>query len=235
LKLNYSKRVFRPALSDYDPSIRYYGGRNAFSGNPDLEAQTTDSYEAAYSYDDKDFGLDATLYHRETRGGFSPYSEVTPAGLLLLTTINAGHSRSSGVELTLRGPLTKHLSYSLDADVFHAQVPFIDGSSQDQIGWSGNGLLAYDADNGDRFQINATGFSKTLTWQGHTNGFYRLDASYRHDLTDKLSVVASVTDLLNSSRFTTVIDTVALKTISSGRPNLRAVKIALTYSLGGAR
>lgn len=235
LKLNYSKRVFRPALSDYDPSIRYYGGRNAFSGNPDLEPQTTDSYEAAYGYANKDFGLDATLYHRETRGGFSPYSEVTPAGLLLLTTINAGHSRSSGVELTLRGPLTKHLSYSFDADVFHARVPFIDGSSHDQIGWSGNGLLAYDADNGDRFQINATGFSKTLTWQGHTDGFYRLDASYRHDLTGKLSVVASVTDLLNSSRFTTVIDTMALKTISSGRPNLRAVKVALTYSLGGAR
>jgi outer membrane receptor protein involved in Fe transport len=235
LKLNYSKRIFRPVLSDYDPSIRYYGGRNAFSGNPDLEPQTTDSYEAVYSHADKDSGLDATLYHRETRGDFSPYSEVTPAGLLLLTTVNAGHSRSSGVELTLRGPLTKHLSYSFDADLFYAQVPFIDGDSREQIGWSGNSLLAYDADNGDRFQLNATGFSKTLTWQGHANGFYRLDASYRHDLTDKLSVVASVTDLLNSSRFMTVVDTMALKTISSGRPNLRAVKIALTYSLGDPR
>lgn len=235
LKLNYSKRVFRPVLSDYDPSIRYYGGRNALSGNPDLEPQNTDSYEAAYGYDDKNFGLDATLYHRDTRGDFSPYSEVTQDGLLLLKTINAGHSRASGVELAVRGPLTKHVSYSLDADVFYTQVPFIDGSSHYQIGWSGNGQLAYDADNRDRFQLNATGFSKTLTWQGHTNGFYRLDASYRHDLTDKLSVVASVTDILNSSRFTTVVDTTALKTVSSGRPNLRAVKVALTYSLGDVR
>jgi len=235
LKLNYSKRVFRPALSDYDPSIRYYGGRNAASGNPDLEPQTTDSYEAVYSYADKDFSLDATLYHRDTRGDFSPYSEVTPAGLLLLTTVNAGHSRSNGVALTLRGPLTRHLSYSLDTDVFHIRMPFIGGGEHDQTGWSGNGLLAYAADSGDRFQLNLTGFSKALTWQGHTNGFYRLDASYRHDLTGKLSIVASVTDLLNSSRFSTVVDTMALKTVSSGRPNLRAVKIALTYSLGEAR
>jgi len=235
LKLNYSKRVFRPVLSDYDPSIRYYGGRNAGSGNPDLEPQTTDSYEAAYGYADKDFGLDATLYHRDTRGDFSPYSEITPAGLLLLTTVNAGHSQTSGVELTLRGPLTKHLNYSVDTDIFYARVPFIGGGDHDQTGWSGNGQLAYDADNGDRFQLNATGFSKTLTWQGYTNGFYRLDASYRHDLTDRLSIVASVTDILNSSRFTAVIDTQALKTVSSGRPNLRAIKIALTYSLGEER
>lgn len=235
LKLNYSKRVFRPALSDYDPSLRYYGGRNASSGNPDLEPQTTDSYEAAYGYANNDFGLDATLYHRETRGDFSPYSEVTATGLLLLKTINSGLSRQSGMELTLRGPLTKHLSYSLDTDLFQAQVPFIDGRTRTQTGWSGNGLLAYDASNGDRLQLNATGSGRTLTWQGHTNGFYRLDASYRHDLTGKLSIVASVTDILNSSRFTTVVDTPALKTVSSGRPNLRAVKIALTYSLGEER
>ena len=232
LKLNYSKRVFRPVLSDYDPSISYYGGRHAFSGNPGLEPQTTDSYEAAYGYANKDFGFDATLYHRDTHEGFSPYSEMTAAGLLLLTTVNAGNSRSSGVALNLRGALTKHLSYSVDGDVFYARAPFVDGGFHEQIGWFGNGQLAYDADNGDRFQLNMTGFSKTLTWQGHTNGFYRLDASYRHDLTNKLSVVASVTDILNSSEFSTVVDTAQLKTISSGRPNLQAVKIALTYTFG---
>ncbi|HTM79471.1 TonB-dependent receptor plug domain-containing protein [Asticcacaulis sp.] len=235
LKLNYSKRVFRPALSDYDPSIRYYGGRNAFSGNPDLEPQTTDSYETAYSYADKDFGLDATLYYRDTRDNFSPYSELTATGLLLQTTINSGHSRSGGVELNLRGPLTKRLSYSLNGNAFRAEVPFIDGGSRDQFGWSGNVLLDYDADNGDRFQLNATAFSQSLTWQGYTRGFYRLDASYRHGLTDKLSLVVSATDILNSSEFSTVVDTAQLKTVASGRPNLRAIKIALAYTFGDAR
>jgi hypothetical protein len=68
--------------------------------------------------------------------------------------------------------------------------------------------------------------------QGYTRGVCRLDASYQHPLNDRLSLVVSATDIFNRSRFSTIVDTRALKTISYGRPNLRTLKIALTYRFG---
>ncbi|MGN6208182.1 TonB-dependent receptor plug domain-containing protein [Asticcacaulis sp.] len=232
LKIDYSRRVLRPDLGEFDPGIRYFGAFKAFSGNPELKPQTTESYEIGYAYDEKDFGADATLYYRETRGSFTGYAELTDNGLLLTSRINSGRSRSGGLELTWRGPLSKRLSYSANGNLSYTEFPFADGGTRSRFGWSGNVLLEYDADNGDQYQLNATGYSRALTLQGYTRGVCRLDASYQHPLDDKLSLVVSATDIFNTSRFSTVVDTRALKTVSTGRPNLRALKIALTYRFG---
>ncbi|MCR6660878.1 MAG: TonB-dependent receptor [Asticcacaulis sp.] len=232
LKIDYSRRVLRPDLGEYDPVIRYFGAFKAFSGNPDLEPQTTDSYEIGYAYDEKDFGTDATLYYRETRGSFTGYAELTDNGLLLTSRINSGRSRSSGLELTWRGSLSKRLSYSANGNLSYTEFPFADGGTHSRFGWSGNVLLEYDADNGDQYQLNATGYGRALTLQGYSRGVCRLDASYQHPLDDKLSLAVSATDIFNTSRFSTIVDTRALKTVSTGRPNLRTLKIALTYRFG---
>ncbi len=235
VKIDYSRRVLRPDLSEYDPAVRYFGAFKALSGNPDLTPQTTDSYEIGYAYDNKDFGADATLYYRDTRGSFTAYAELTDTGLLLTSRINSGRSQSSGIELNWHGPLSKRLSYSVSSNLFYTEFPFADGGTRKRFGWSGNALLEYDADNGDQYQINATGYGKALTLQGYSRGFTRFDASWQHPLNDRLSFVVSATDIFNTSRFSTVVDTLALKTDSSGRPNLRAVKIALAWRYGGAR
>lgn len=232
LKIDYSRRVLRPDLGEYDPAIRYFGAFKAFSGNPDLKPQTTESYEIGYAYDEKDFGADATLYYRETRGSFTGYAELTDNGLLLTSRINSGRSRSGGLELTWRGPLSKRLSYSANGNLSYTEFPFADGGTRRQFGWSGNVLLEYNTDNGDQYQLNATGYGRTLTLQGYTRGVCRLDASYQHPLNDRLSLVVSATDIFNTSRFSTIVDTRALKTVSTGRPNLRTLKIALTYRFG---
>lgn len=232
LKIDYSRRVLRPDLGEYDPGIRYFGAFKAFSGNPELKPQTTDSYEIGYAYDEKDFGADATLYYRETRGSFTGYAELTDNGLLLTSRINSGRSRSGGLELTWRGPLSKRLSYSANGNLSYTEFPYADGGTRSRFGWSGNVLLEYSAGNGDQYQLNATGYGRALTLQGYSRGVCRLDASYQHPLDDKLSLVVSATDIFNTSRFSTVVDTRALKTISSGQPNLRALKIALTYRFG---
>jgi len=235
VKVDFSRRVLRPDLSEYDPAVRYYGALKALVGNPDIAPQTTDSYELSYGYDDKDFGADVTLYYSDTRGSFTAYAQLTDTGLLQTSRINSGRSQSHGMELTWHGPLSQRLSYSVSSNLFHSVFPFADGGTRSVLSWSGNVLLEYDADNGDQFQLNATGYGKALTLQGYTCGFSRLDASWQRPLNGKLSLVVTVTDIFNTARFSTVVDTLALKTVSSGRPNLRAVRLALTWRFGGTR
>ncbi|MDV6329214.1 TonB-dependent receptor [Asticcacaulis sp. 201] len=235
VKFSFSRRVSRPSIGEYNPNIQYWGNNLGVTGNLALKPQFTNAYEAAYDRNIGDFGMGATLYFRDTRGSFSPYSLVTADGLLLSTSINSGRSRSGGTELTLHGKVSKRVKYAINANLYYTQAPYIDGYVQKMRGrfsGSGNGLLEYNAPNGDQFQINLTGFGRRLTYQGQTSGAWRADMTYRRPLTDKVAVVVSMTDLFNSFHFRSVVDTALLKTESEGEANMRAIKIALSYRFG---
>ncbi|ESQ89911.1 hypothetical protein ABAC460_11460 [Asticcacaulis sp. AC460] len=234
LRLSVLRRVDRPPLRDYDETPRYIGAKQVVAGNPSLEPQITNGFEARYSFDDVRFSASATVYVRETRGDFSPYTEVLSNGLLMTTTINSGVSRSGGAEVTLRGTVGERVTYSVNANLFYAEVPFEgEATLRGRTNGSGNALVEYRAGNGDRYQVNISGFSRTLTYQGYGNGFYRTDISYTRQLNDRLSMVLSLNDAFNSSGYASVIDTPALRLRTESRPDNRALKVALAWKLGG--
>ncbi|WP_157138986.1 TonB-dependent receptor [Asticcacaulis biprosthecium] len=236
LRLSLLRRVDRPPLRDYDETPRYIGAKQVVAGNPSLEPQVTNGFEARYSFDDVRFSASTTVYVRETRGDFSPYTEVLSNGLLMTTTINSGVSRSGGAEMTLRGTMGERITYSVNANLFYAEVPF-EGEGggavlRGRTNGSGNALVEYRAGTGDRFQLNLTGFSRTQTFQGYSDGFYRADLSYTRQLKDRLSLVVSLNDAFNSSGYASVIDTQALRLVMKTRPDNRAFKLALAWKLG---
>ncbi len=234
-KLSYSRRVDRPGLNNYDSTPQYADARTAFAGNPDLKPVVTDSYEASWDYADKDVSYDATVYYKQASDNISIFTQPTGGGVLLSQLINYGSSRSGGLELSLRGPVSKHVKYSFNGNVFYTEAPFLDVDSErvrGQVTGSANGTLEYDSDDGDQVQARLSWYSRTPTYQGYQSGAYQMDVTWQHPLNKDLSLVVSAEDLFNSTATHGAIDTGVLRVTSFGKGNSQALKVALAYKFG---
>ncbi len=240
LKLSYSRRIQRPDLSMYDPTIEYNGATNAYSGNPDLKPISTDAYEASYDFNGKTVSSAVTIYYRVNHGDWSPFIRRLPNGVLLNSTVNDGHSRSGGAELSLRGPLSKHVKYAVNADLFYRELVFSDGSATQRRGavaTFGNANLEYDADkrgglDGDQYQVTLSWRGRNQTLQGYNVGNYSVDASYRRALNAKVAVVVTAIDIFNSNVWSTVTDTPTLKVRPIVYPRGPIMRVALAWKFG---
>lgn len=68
IQISYSQRIRRPRFWDLNPFFTFSDARNIFSGNPNVNPEFTDSYEASYI---KYFGkgsLSSSVYYRHTTG-----------------------------------------------------------------------------------------------------------------------------------------------------------------------
>jgi len=62
-----------------------------------------------------------------------------------------------------------------------------------------------------------------------------VDLGYRHKLTDKLSIMMTVQDLLGSFRAFQAIDTPVLRERTRTDFDTRAVRVGLTWTFGGGK
>ncbi len=234
LKLSYSRRVDRPDVSQYDPAL-VVDTLNASQGNPDLKPSETDSYEAGYDYTKDKVSYDATVYYRALNNQISTFSSDIGNGVILTRPVNAGHSQSGGVELTLKRPVTAKWKMSLNTNLFYRTVPLVAGGSDQSRGtfsYSGNATLEYDATGGDEFQANLSVTGRQTDIQGYTRGNSRLDLTWKHDISKTLSVVVVANDIFNTQDWTTIINTPDFKSRTFQAASDRMLRISLTRKFG---
>jgi ferric enterobactin receptor len=239
-KLSYSRRVDRAGFQSYDGTIVYQSARSASAGNPALKSPTVDSYEAAYTYDRKDFGFIASLYWRARHDTLGGETVDIGSGVLLSRPVNIGDSHSGGAEFTLHGPLGAHWKYQLNGNLFDSQIRAFDGvlgPARDAFAWSGNGTLEYDVvpggAEGDRFQINLQAYSAQPTGQGFSSAYTRFDAVWQHPVGRQWSLVVTAIDLLGAAGGHQITETSTLRLRSEWPAGDRAVKVALSWKFGG--
>ncbi len=238
LKLSYSNRIDRPGLEENDPAVIWFSSKGAFAGNPDLKPQRVDSYEASYDYSDKAFNAVWLVYYRQTQHDFTTLYRDLGDGVLLSTSVNAGHSWTGGGDASFRGPISAHWKYTYDFNLFANQVPplGVGAVARTDVTWTSTGTLEYDsrpnAPDGEQLQftLNATG--RQLTSQGSMGQQITVDASYRHPLTKTWSLVVSAVDLFNSSARRSTIDTPLIQQRTLFSPRRQALKVALSWKFG---
>jgi hypothetical protein len=86
---------------------------------------------------------------------------------------------------------------------------------------------------GDRYQLNLETYGPSLTAQGSSSAYSRLDAVWQHPIGGKWALVLTATDLLGSTggHYETVIST--LRSRNQWPADERAVKLALSWKFGG--
>ena len=235
LSASYSQRVQRPNGQDFNPFVVVSTPFSERSGNPNLQPQLTQSYEAGWQYRNAGTFYLATLYYRENKDSVTDVTTDLGGGVLLSTKENLGRSKAAGLELVANGKLTKTLTYNISSNAFWSQVDASGLGFGQREAWvvSGRGNVNWQATPKDLLQVNTFVIGKQLMAQGYRNPAAVLNLGYRHKFDDSLSFVATGRDVLDTARFGTTLDTPVLHQRSTFEPRQRSIFIGLSYTFGG--
>jgi len=238
LSFSASRRIARPEPSAFDPYVDRQDIQNLRAGNPNLLPQDTRSYEVSFAREMAGTNFGATAYLRRNRDSVTDVTQYIGPDVTLTTKANLPRNNSSGLELSSNGHLTTSLAYSLNANVFHAEI---DASPLGFVGLrstSGINLKASLDDHlsaADTAQIYLTRSDKRLTPQGFVDAIYQVNAGYRRQLAAGLTLVATVSDLFNSQTYRRTAETSTFTDVYQRHVKGRIFYLGAVYAVGGTK
>jgi outer membrane receptor protein involved in Fe transport len=237
LVLNYSHRIHRPNVEDLNPFPEYQDPFNLYAGNPLLRPEETHSIEGGYQYHKDATTFLAAVYFRDTYNAFTTVSEYINSVTLLTTQENLSSNRSGGVELIMAAPIGRSVDLNLSANGYDNEV---DASNlgypgdRSSVGWDAKMSVEWRASKVDEFQLNQNYSGRRLTAQGYKLPNYVANVGYRHEFKGRnLAFVATVSDLFDSLKERTVIDTPILQDRLTRRRSTRIIYAGFVYTFGG--
>jgi len=238
IKFSFSKRVVRPDPEDLNPTPEFSDPLNQRAGNPNLKPQETQAFEAGYQYEAHGLLLEATMFLRKTRNGFTEVSRFISPTVLLSTKENLGRSTAYGLDFSGQGKLVSGVSYRLSGTLSRSEIDATNlgfAGKRALVSFTAKGGLDYKISASDLVQAGANLNGRRLVPQGYRLTSFTANLGYRHKFNGGLSAVLSVSDLFNSERERSVIDTDVLVERSTRRRVGRIFSIALSLPLGGGR
>ncbi len=121
-KVTYSRRINRPRGQQINPFADYDDPLNIRKGNPFLDPEYTDSYEAEYNRFIGKVSLTFTGYARFTHDYIQRYRTFTPDGVTVTTFENLSESRNYGLETILNGSPYKWWSFTFSTNLFKNEI-----------------------------------------------------------------------------------------------------------------
>ncbi|MYN45672.1 TonB-dependent receptor [Pseudoduganella sp. FT93W] len=237
LRFAYARRIRRPNANDLNPYVVYRDEFNVSSGNPMLKPTKTDSFEVGY--ETKLFGLETNLrsYYRRDTDAIVDYRTLLANNVLLTTRRNGEGSHSSGLEFTMSGKLTPELTLNTSGNLMRMQQTTLDDqgllSTRTANSLSGRVRLNYAYSAATQVQMALQMQGKMLSGQGYRSPNSTFNLSLRQALTPRLSMLATVTDLFNTNKMETVVDSATLRETSTRRFDGRVFYLGLSYRFGG--
>ncbi len=236
LRASYSRRIQRPQPTQLNPFVTYGDPLNLRSGNPDLEPQETDSFEAMWQMRRGQSFYQATAYYRDTTKAFTDVATDVGGGVLLTRPENLGARRDLGVELTASGRLYPTLRYNASFNAFRQQIDAAGipgGRDREGEMLTGRLSLNWQATPKDFVQVMGFWQGDQLLAQGTRESGGMVNLGYRRKLNDSLSLQFTARDILNSFGGATTYDTPLFRERVDQDINLRAFYLGLTWSFGG--
>ncbi|MFK0300381.1 TonB-dependent receptor domain-containing protein [Brevundimonas sp. NPDC090276] len=236
LRASYSRRIQRPQPTQLNPFVSYGDPLNLRSGNPDLEPQETDSFEAMWQMRRGQSFYQATAYFRDTTKAFTDVATDVGGGVLLTRPENLGARRDLGVELTASGRLHPTLRYNASVNAFRQEIDAAGipgGRDREGEMLTGRLSLNWQATPKDFIQVMGFWQGDQLLAQGTRESGGMVNLGYRRKLNDTLSLQFTARDILNSFGGATTYDTPLFRERVEQEINLRAFYLGLTWSFGG--
>ncbi|HST92363.1 MAG TPA: TonB-dependent receptor [Brevundimonas sp.] len=237
LRASYSRRIQRPQPFQLNPFVSYQDPLNLRSGNPDLEPQETDSFEAMWQLRSGPTFYQATAYYRDTQKAFTDVARDIGGGVFLTRPENVGARRDAGVELVASGALHPTLRYNASVNFFRQEIdasgiPGAVDREADLV--SGRINLNWTPTPRDFLQVSAFWQGEQLLAQGTRDSGGMVNLGYRRKLNDKLSLNVTVRDVFDTFQNVTTYDTPLFRERSEQKIGLRAAFIGLTYTFGSS-
>ena len=205
LMASYSRRINRPRGYFLEPFKTYEDAYNIRQGNPAIEPEYINSYEAGYQKTIGQGFFSAEVYHRVTNNKIERIRSVYQDNVMLQTIENIGKDYSTGVELMWNARPTKWWMINLMGNIYHYRVVgniYDADVTQASNNWNTRFNNTFTIAKNTKLQIDGMYNSPTTSVQGRRNGFAFTNVAVRQDFFDKkLNVTLSVRDVLNTAKF----------------------------------
>ncbi len=234
----FSKRVRRRDAEDLNPYINASDPNNLRQGNPQLKPELTNSLELGYRHDADGRSWQLTGYYRKSRNGDTELLKVISSDVVLITEANLPSSQSGGLEFIASGKLLPKLSYAVSGNAFYNQVnaqALGVGGTRSAMSLNIKGSMNYQPTTLDRWQVSINGNGKRLTSQGYVLPVTTVNLGYRHQLSEKIALVGTVSDLFNGQHQRRLYQTPAFSGIYQRRQSGQTAYVGLTYVFGVAK
>ncbi|MCR9155446.1 MAG: TonB-dependent receptor [Bacteroidetes bacterium] len=204
LQLSYSRRISRPGFRTLAPFFGFSDNRNFYSGNPNVNPEFTDSYEAGYVRYFEKGSLYSGLYYRHRTGVIERITVVEERDgqeFSRFLPINLAVQDAYGLEFNFQYNVAEWYEINANLNLFYTQTV---GSFQGQDFGAENQSSSGRLVNRIKFwksdlqvSFNMRGASQNA--QSRRLGMYTMDLAWSKDFLDgNATVTLSVRDLFNT-------------------------------------
>ena len=236
LQLNYSHRIRRPEGDDMNPFPEYQDPYNLRIGNPHLKPADIHSVEFGYQYKKKKTTFLSTLYYRYTYNSMTDITTFINDSIKLSTKENLSKSSALGLELVLSSGIGNLINFNLSTNTYYSTI---DASSlgysknKSAIAWSANLSAGINLTKSAVMQLTSSYLAERLTPQGKQMPSFVLNTGFKQEfLKKKLAFIVTVSDVFNSMKNTSIIDTPELYEKVVRRRSSRMIYAGLYYTFG---
>ncbi|MCK0157025.1 TonB-dependent receptor family protein [Cellulophaga sp. F20128] len=201
VQAGYSKRIFRPRLWDLNPFFNIRNNFNVRTGNPNLQAEFSDSYELTSIFMVGKASMSTSLYYRYTTDVIERVSSFAD-NVNTTTPENIGTNGATGIEINGKYSPTNWISFTgdLNYNYFNREGDF-ELQSFDFSGdrWSSTLGTKIGLPAAIDFEITGNHQSNYKTVQGNVKGYVYADVGLRKKLLNGKAVInLGVLDLFRS-------------------------------------
>jgi outer membrane receptor protein involved in Fe transport len=238
VRAGYSRRIQRPQALDVNPFPVFVDEQTFRTGNPALDPEVTDSFEGAFQYRKGQTFYLATLFYRQAGGGVTDVliPPQTTGGFFELTRENLSESRRAGLELSANGRFTPKLTYSVGLNAARVEIDPLPGTplATSRSGTAVGGRVNVNWTPTDRDFVQISGFmqGEQLQAQGVREPTGILNVGYRRKIDDRLSLVFTAVNVLDTFKQKVRIDTPNLRESVETRFLPPVVFVGLIWNFG---
>lgn len=234
IQLSYSRRISRPHFRSLLPFFSFSDNRNFYSGNPDLNPEFTDSYEAGYIRYWENASLYSGVYYRHRTGVVERISTVDSTGFTTIFPVNLAVQDAYGFEFNYQHDLFKWWDANANVNIYYAVTSGeFEGVDYGAEAFTSTGRLMnrfkfWDSD----LQLSFNYRAPRNTAQGRTLGIYTMDLGWSKDFwNDDATVTLSLRDVFNGRRRRSYTSGPNFDSYSEFQWRQRQFTVSFTYRL----
>ena len=208
---------------------------NIRKGNPYLLPEDIHSFELGYQYKKEETTFISTVYYRYRYNGMTRI--LTTSGDTIISTIkNLDKSTAAGLELILSTNIGKLINLNISTNTFYNVIDATAlgySKNKSDISFIASANMSINLTNSTMWQINSLYEGEHLTPQGKNLPSFSLNTGFKQEVFNKkAAILFTVSDVFNSERRKSLIDTPVLYRQDMRKRSARLICLGVYYNFG---
>ena len=235
--LSYSRRTNRPGFRDMMPFLDLSNPQDSSMGNPNLKPEFIHNAELNYNKQfEKGHQLMFSTYYQYTENLIEKYRVFYSDGTSFTQPQNLNKGETFGAELTGKLQISKPWDASFNFNLFKTNIinnVISQAVNTNGTSWFTKVNTTYKLNQGSSIQLNANYEAPKVTAQGRTQEVYWIDLAYKANFwNSKGSVTLSISDILNTRKYTNIYDYSNYYQVNFRDRETRIANVTFTYRIG---